>query len=130
MIRAFATKRLRLILADACRNPHARLLVHREAVRIRLARPDRLFTPIWRGFGWWRIGLARRLRVAHLELDLGGRVLDRIDDGHVVGARLERPVDRAACLEAAAAPRWAAHLLRSGRSNPPTSRERDCGQPA
>ena len=61
-------------------DPHAALFVHGEAVGVRLARPDRFVTPIWRGLHGFRVAFARCLRIANGQFDLARRILHRIDD--------------------------------------------------
>ncbi len=94
MIRALPAPLRGLVGTDARRNPHARLLVHREAVRAGLRRPDHLIAPVRRGGRRRRIGFARRFRIADLQLDHARRVRLRIHDGQVVAGGLERAVDR------------------------------------
>ena len=59
-----------LVRTDARGDPHARLLVHREAVRVGLAGPDRFVAPVRRRLRRRRLRLARRLRIAHRQLHL------------------------------------------------------------
>ena len=94
MIRALLAERRRLVRTDARGDPDAGLSVHREAVRGGLA--VQIASSPQYGDGRRRrvVRLARRLRIAHLQLDLRRRVAHRIDDRHVVGALFERAVDR------------------------------------
>ena len=85
MIGPFAAERHGLILANSRGDPHAALFVHGEAVGVRLARPDRFVTPIWRGLHGFRVAFARCLRIVQL-LQRGALIRDREEQREQRGA--------------------------------------------
>ncbi len=93
VVRALAAERRCLIRPDARCHPDASLPVHRETVGGRLARPDRLRLPNT-ATAAPAVPASLGLRVAHFQLDSSCRVPHGIDCRHVVGALLERAVDR------------------------------------
>ena len=74
------------------RDPHAALLVEHRVVDVVLAGPDRLVAPVRRGRGHLR-RCRRRVRIAHVSGTFPA-VAVRIEHRHVVGAQLERAVER------------------------------------
>ena len=80
------------------RDPHAPLFVEHRIVDIVLAGPDGLVAPVRRRRRHLR-RRGRRARIAHGQLHLADRVADRIENGQVVGAELQRSVDEAVGVE-------------------------------
>ena len=94
MRRSRLTEGCGLIGTDARRDPHAALAIHREAVGVRPAGPDRFGAPVRRGLRRRRVCFAGCLRIANLQLHLAGAIARGIHNGHVIGACLERSIDR------------------------------------
>src|SRR6185369_17109018 len=62
------TERLSLILSNSSCDPNATFFIHREAVRVGLARPDGFITEVGRRLRWFGIAFTWRLRIADGQL--------------------------------------------------------------
>ena len=99
MTRPLTAERRRLVGSDACGDPYPRLPIHREAVRVGLARPDHIFAPVGRRLERLGLGFARGLGIADRQLDHARLVGLWIDHRQVVVCCFERAVNRAVRID-------------------------------
>ena len=64
-----------------------------------LTGPDHFVAPVRRRLRRRRVGFARRLRIANLQLHLSRGVAHRVHDRHVLCARLQRSVNGSVCID-------------------------------
>ena len=84
-------------------DPHPPLVIEHRVVDVVPARPEDFIAPVGRGLRHLRI---RRLgiRVPDRQLDLARRVVRRIQHGEVIGAQLQRTVDRSVGVDGGVPP--------------------------